>query len=357
MNSNPSEHRKACAKKRGCLFSHAVTRAATAATIILTLALGSCSSPDTRRSYRNADDALADYSAFCASLHKKASASTEELVKAVNEWRELDDSVSVALAHDTISAHNESYFALHDSITEKMMTLVDSRKRELKDYLDVVYGVRNVKMDSANARFMESIHRFYAAMDSVPTYRLDKASTVKAYEKVLDDAARKGFHTRQDLFNFLREEDRAFRSFLCHLPSLGNVPLVKVRDMTKELMDEMIELAQEERPLFSADEIVVLLSMRNNRRLMQNALQCVNDIRAGKVGRGDQSTAYTWMLLQPWVSFDACSYATMSNAQWKTMYLLAAEAPKALRQLKGSEFPIKMDDLPSLLIKTYLSTL
>lgn len=334
-------------------------RRTSAATILISLILilGSCSPPDIRKSYHNVDDALADYSHFCAGLANKKSVSTADLTKTVVDWCCLDDSVEVALAHDTVTAHITSYLNLRDSISIQLMRLVDSRKRELKDYLDVVRGVESSHPDTTQAKFVGQAQRFFASLDSLPIYDLDKRQTVQTYERLLTNTRNRGFRSQKELYDFLRQEDRAFRSFLRHLPTLGDVPLTKVRDTTKELMADIMRLSQSDRPVFSADELAVLLTLRNNRRLTQNALQCVNDIRASKVSRGDQSTAYTWMLLQPWVTFDAKAYALMDNGQSATMYILASETPRALRSLRGSAFPLKTDELPALLIKTYLSSL
>jgi hypothetical protein len=88
---------------------------------------------------------------------------------------------------------------------------------------------------------------------------------------------------------------------------------------------------------------------------MQNALQCVNDITTGKVGKDEQAAAYMWMLLQPWVSFDSYAFTLMSEAQLKTMRILATQT--CIAKLGYPDFPISPDDLPGLLIKTFITTL
>jgi len=90
---------------------------------------------------------------------------------------------------------------------------------------------------------------------------------------------------------------------------------------------------------------------------MQNALQCVNDITTGKVGKDEQAAAYMWMLLQPWVSFDSYAFTLMSEAQLKTMRILATQTQKCIDKLGNPDFPISPDDLPGLLIKTFITTL
>lgn len=330
--------------------------------LLLALSLSACKDGDSgTKSFPGADAALEDYESFLRSVSKRKALSTSELVSSVLEWKALDDSVSAALFRDSVhtdrAAVDSAYYSLRDSITGKLVSLVDSRRRSLRDYLDVAMTVNRQGLDSLSRQFMMSAHRFYAAMDSVPVFGMDNVSTIRRYEDILDDASRRGFRDKRDLFMFLRNEDRAFRSFLAHLPTLGDIPLAKVRDGSSALMREMIGLCQGDTPSFSTSEIVILLTMRNNRRLLQNALQCVNDINNRKVKGGDQAAAYLWMLLQPWISFDGFSLSLMSDAQVGIMQVLATETPKCIVKLGNPQFPIDTEELPSLLIKTTITNL
>lgn len=330
--------------------------------LLLALSLSACKDGDSgTRSFPGADAALEDYKSFLCSVSQRKALSTSELVSSVLEWKALDDSVSAAMFRDSVhtdrAAVDSAYFSLRDSITDRLASLVDGRKRSFQDYLDFALAVNRPGLDSLSRQFMMSAHRFYASMDSVPVFGLDNVSTIRRYEDILDDAARRGFRDKRDLFTFLRNEDRAFRSFLGHLPTLGDIPLAKVRDGSSALMKEMIGLCQGDKPSFTTSEVVILLTMRNNRRLLQNALQCVNDINNRKVKGGDQSAAYLWMLLQPWVSFDGFALSLMSDAQTGTLRTLAAETPKCIVRLGKPQFPIDTDELPSLLIKTTITNL
>lgn len=330
--------------------------------VVLALSVSGCKgdAPKTE-SFPGADDALAGYGAFLHSIPEHKAFSTTKLASSVREWKTLDDSVCAAMFRDSVhtdrAAVDSAYFSLRDSITGKLASLVDGRKRSLRDYLDFAMAVNRPGLDSLSRQFMMSAHRFYASMDSVPVFSLDNVSTIRRYEDILDDAARRGFRDKRDLFMFLRNEDRAFRSFLGHLPTLGDIPLAKVRDGSSALMKEMIGLCQGDTPPFSTSEIVILLTMRNNRRLLQNALQCVNDINNRKVRGGDQAAAYLWMLLQPWISFDGFALSLMSDAQVGVMQVLATETPKCIDKLGNPKFPIDTDELPSLLIKTTITNL
>lgn len=329
---------------------------------LLGMLVSACNGSDSEaKSFSDANAALEDYEAFLRSVSKQKTLSNSELVSSVLEWKALDDSVTAAMFRDSVHTNravvDSTYFSLRDSITDKLTSLVDSRKRSFQDYLDFSLAVNRPRLDSLSNQLMMSAHRFYASMDSVPVFNMDNVSTIHRYEDILDDATRRGIHTKRDLFLFLRNEDRAFRSFLVHLPTLGGIPLAKVRDSSSALMKEMVELCQGDNPAFTTSEVVILLTMRNNRRLLQNALQCVNDINNRKVKGGDQAAAYLWMLLQPWISFDGFALSLMSEAQIGTLKILATETPKCVVKLGKPQFPIDTDELPSLLIKTTITNL
>jgi hypothetical protein len=343
--------------------------------VAMLLTLVSCgSNTDTQhKAYSNSSEALADYASYLDRISAKKNVATKELVDLVKEWKVLDDTIanqffSAAYSEASTDA-DSSYVSLREQILESFANMVDTRQRSLEDYLDVVTNVHpSTPTTAAQDSLVTSMHHFYSSMDGTNTFGLGNAATVVRYEQILSEALAKGLHTKPDVFTFLKAEDRAFRSFLEHLPTLGNIPLIKVRDNTSLLLKQIVELAADSDGVFTPEEVVTIITMRNTRRLTQNAQQCVKDISAGKVGRAgggkiakagkdDQATAYMWMLLQPWVSFDTYAFTLMSNDQLKTMRQLAQQTPKCIIRLGNPDFPISPDELPNLLIKTFITTL
>jgi len=312
-------------------------------------------------SYSTPEEALKDYSSCLSRIASKEKADIHELVKLAGEWKTLDDTLSArfftSYGTATPARGDSVYTCLRDSIVGELCRLAESRRRSLADYLVLVSSVRQSPSDTLTSGLVSSFHHFYGAMDNTPTYGLDNKGTIVRYEQFLSDALDRDLKSKADVFTFLRGEDLAFRSFLCHLPTLGNIQLAGVRDNTILMMKRIVELASEDRRIFTPTEMVVILTMRNNRRLLQNAQQCVNDIRAGKIGKDGRSSAYLWMLLQPWISFDSLSFSFMSDAQMNTMRILAAKTSGCISRLGNPKFPIDTEELPALLIRAYLSTL
>jgi hypothetical protein len=331
--------------------------------VVVLLSLVGCKgkTETTVPTYSSPAAALKDYDSYLYRVSGTKNATTKELISLVQEWKTIDDAVAAtffANAYTDDATDSDScYVSKREQVIDGFVRLVDTRKRTFSDYLDVVTAIRTIRPDTATQSLTESVHRFYASMDKTPTYKGSSAAIIRRYEQTLSDALDNGIRTKPEVFTFLRAEDRAFRSFLEHLSTMGTLQLTKVRDNTSLVLKQVVELSDEKVEVFTPKEMMTILTMRNNRRLLQNALQCVNDIRSGKVGKNEQSAAYLWMLLQPWVSFDAHAFSLMSEAQLKTLRILATETPRCIDRLGNPDFPLDPDELPALLMKTYISTL
>ena len=307
-----------------------------------------------------AEEAMAAYNDFFLSLKGKKDADTDEIISLTKEWRKLDAAVSFAMSSDTTNsthAHtNGNHIALGDSIALQMAHLINSQKRSFADYLSVVCGLNDVEVDSLSQRLVGSVHQFYHHASTIPVYKGSGKEVIRKYNGLLESTLAKGLQTKKDVIGFLRQEDVAFRSFLLHLPSLssGNTPLDGITRNTEEVMRGIIGLADKDRPVFGKSEVVILLAMRNNRRLLQNAEACVDGLPRLRLTDNGQAAAYLWMILQPWISFDSFAYALMDEEQLHTMEKLAERTSPALAKLKGIDFPLDVEGLPALLMETFI---
>ena len=280
----------------------------------------------------------------------------EELIALVQEWRELEASVLATLERDTTAHADARHISLGDSINIQMSRLIDSRKWSYSDYLAVVRELNNVEMDSVSQKLVASVHLFYHDTGTAAPLKISAKEVIGKYNRLLDGSLAKGIRTKQDVIDFLRKEDVAFRSFLLHLPTLstGNISLEGITRETGEIMHGIISLSANEYPVLGKSEVVILLAMRNNRRLLQNAEACIESLHRLPRTDNGQATAYQWMILQPWISLDGFAYALMDDEQMRTMEKLAEQTPKALGKLEGADFPLDADRLPTLLIKTFI---
>lgn len=316
--------------------------------------------PSHKDDLTTAEEAVAAYNDFFQSLKGRRNTGTDEIISLTKEWRKLDAAVSFALLSDTANnrhAHaNGNHIALGDSIALQMAHLINNQKRSFADYLAVIRGLNDVEMDSMSQKLAGSVHLFYRKASAIPVYKGSGKEVIRMYNKLLEGTLAKGLRTKEDAIDFLRQEDVAFRSFLFHLPSLssGNTPLDGITRNTGKVIRGIIGLAGKEQPVFGKSEVVILLTMRNNRRLLQNAEACVDGLSRLHITDNGQAAAYLWMILQPWISFDSFAYALMDEEQLHSMEKLAERMPQTLAKLKGIDFPLETEELPTILMKTFI---
>ena len=329
-------------------------------TLIFTLSfmatlLASCQ-PASNDSPGSVGDALASYNELFTAIKSNKAVNVEELISLVQKWRELEAAVSATLENDTTAHADARHISLGDSIKIQMSRLIDSRTWSYSDYLVVVRELNDIEMDSVSQKLAVSVHLFYHDVGTAAPLKGSAKEVIDKYNRLLDGSLAKGIRTKHDAIDFLRKEDVAFRSFLHHLSTLstGNIPLDGITKKTAEVMHGFISLSAEEHRVYGKSEVVILLAMRNNRRLLQNAEACVESLhRLRRVSNG-QATAYLWMILQPWISLDGFAYALMDEEQMRTMEKLAEMTPKALDKLEESDLPLDADGLPALLVKTFI---
>lgn len=123
-----------------------------------------------------------------------------------------------------------------------------------------------------------------------------------------------------------------FRIFLTHLDGLTGED---VSDLTKdtERCCSLVFLAAEKKEI-SYRDAMIYMAMRTNRRIIQNAVACLNDIRGDKVKSRAQAFGYACMILQPYISMDGICMALLSGYEKRSCATLRN---RRLRLLPGWE--------------------
>ena len=108
-----------------------------------------------------------------------------------------------------------------------------------------------------------------------------------------------------------------------------------------------------------AKDVVVYMSMRTVRRLLQNSVECVNNINSLEMRNKAQGNAYIWMIIQPFISIDQFSLATMTPQERSKFEYIISNLPKSKRF--AQIFDIKQRELnyllPQQLLKIYVLSL
>lgn len=328
--------------------------------LLFLLFLPGCSSKGNHH-FQDSNEAINAYSNLLHKIRRYDQASTDFIVDLACEWQTVSDSVFACINRDSINNRNyhakSAYGVINDSIMIEVERLIDSSSRNFKDYYHVLDKLSNWKLPEEVESLVVSGHVFFHSMDSVTIHPVDKRHTIQIYENTLNSALAQSIRSKQDILHFLKSEDVAFRLFLYHLSSWGDMSLTDIKTKTEQQTQHIFESSSRQQPIMSKSEIVVLMTMRNNRRLLQNANTCVTDVHKLSFKDSNQATAYLWMLLQPWLSIDGFSYTLLSQEEKESLGKLAAEMPQAFSKFEAGRFPIDLNDLPSLLIKAYLGNI
>lgn len=87
-----------------------------------------------------------------------------------------------------------------------MGRLIDKRQWAFTDYLTIIESLNRVEVDTFSLPLVASAHRFYAGLDSVPTYGTNAEQTVALYQKMLERTLKDGFRSKADIITFCRRK-------------------------------------------------------------------------------------------------------------------------------------------------------
>ena len=321
----------------------------------------SCSQKNTGPHFETSGEAITAYREFLSEIQNTESMEWEDLAGSIASWQELRDSVSAALQRDTLrQAHNypeETFRAVHSSIAAEYQRLALAKPRT---YREVLYlkeqGTpaerrRNLRQQS------EQLQPFFTSLDTLPLYNDTPGQVLARYDRFLSATLEHGIADKKQFLNYLRNEDVLFRSYLLHLSELAGTSMAGITDKTERCCLLVMQAA--DNPSFTTSEAVQYLTIRTNRRLLQNAAACMKDISAGKLKSPEQAQAYLWMMLQPLMGMDGDCIAMLTPEQKETVYEVADNMPAAIDSLCAVlDYDRRhLDEMPMLLLKIHLSTL
>ena len=197
---------------------------------------------------------------------------------------------------------------------------------------------------------------FFNSLDSIPIYNFKSTRVTSVYLDFLTLANKKGFHRKEDLLNFIREEDRLFRTFLVHINETGNHDMQEIIKSTEKCCLQVFQSA--ERKELSYRDALVYMTMRTNRRLILNARQCVSDVKQGKITTPNKARAYMWMLVQPYTSIDGLGIALLTTKDHSLINKTADDTQHTIDRL-GKILQIDKErtkELPALFMKIIVTT-
>lgn len=286
-------------------------------------------------SFSSSQDALDGCKKQLQLLQQKQDASIEELSSLTSTWLEVQDSAYSAFGRDSSlnlkSPMAVAYFKQHTAMQKEKMEKSDI-------YRDAV--------------------KYYEKLDDYPIYS-SLQETMSAYSSLLSSA--KPFRQGDELIKFIALEDKCFRSLMKYLSQVKPENLQQLTVATTRVFDGLYSSVGTQ-----ADEVndrtMLYLSMRFNRRIVQNALACKDDILSRKRLSTEQKANYRWMLIQPFMAIDDYSAAVLTKEQGEQLLSLSDDLPGLLERLDAKKHVRDKENnltevLSDYFLKSYLSSI
>ena len=271
-----------------------------------------------------------------SSLQRVTDVKPEAAAFIIADWRLLKDSVYAAFERDTVMVRTNpalatAYLNLEDSIIKEINRIFSIQKFSLSD-------ITTIKINSAQKystlRQSDTFHQaitFYDAMDTTPVYA-DAETTLHEYDLLLQTDTLK---TEGDLYTFIQKEDRCFRSLLAHLTAISQDDLQTIAEQTSRLLDGLYSTVIARPDNETNKRLLIYLTLRYNRRILQNADACMDDVLNEKELTSEQIVNYRWMLIQPYIALDFFSSSLLTEQQAERLTTIAAQLPKLLLIIDG----------------------
>ena len=340
--------------------------------IVIAAFLASCGKKGESLEFKTAQEAVNACKKELSDIKKQKGNDLATVGKLASHWLTLQDSCyNVFLRDSTFDYDGEiacDFVAVSDSIRDKIIEKATSRPRTLQEVVKLKLATAQNRARLIESKDYKDVEKFYKGLDKNPTLKtLDR--TIREYNAFLDaflDA--ETISAKEDkLCNFIAKEDMYFRSLMAFLPEVTEKQLQEITDKTARVFDKIgnQQHIKSKDDVKIADRILLYLTIRFNRRIIQNAEACQRDVRSN-IELTDMMTAnYRWMLMQPLMGIDNMDMAAITEDQEKAMMSLAADLPMLLIYVDGKDFSsIPQDEamkltqlLSSFFLKSHLKSI
>ncbi len=322
--------------------------------------LFSCSS-ENGLNFNSNDDAIKAYQSYLHETRDTKTTNTRDFCERLNSWKEMTDTVFHYLAKDSAFQKDrklaESFAEIHDSIRYEMLRLTETWRYSYNDVLTIKQTTSDFHNDKELQGAVSEAQPFFQSLDSIQIIDADKKQVLTNYRSLLKATVTKGISSRADMLSYISKEDVLFRSFLSHLYEMDNEPLSDITHNTESICLNIFIAASEGK--IPARDVMVYMSMRTVRRLPQNSSVCISDINHQKMKSKAQGNPYLWMIIQPFISIDQCSIATLTPQEQSNFNYIISQLPKSVSFAKTFDIDQRSLNylLPQQLLKMYVLSL
>lgn len=333
------------------------------AVAVMSLVIFSCSSKKIY-SFNNPDEAMKVCREKLTELKHIQKCDIDDLSDIIKDWTYLRDSSYICLARSipTESTENSNlaldYFKLTDSIRTEITRIATSEKRSMKDIVDLKIQSSIARDTTLNKKTYEDAVSLFESFDNTNLIT-NKDELLKGYKKLLT-SDKNILSNSNKISNFLKEEDRYFRSWLNMILQIPNEDLQYITEETINLFQNLNDRIEKTNGQLN-EYLSTILNMRFNRRIIQNAKTCVDNINRGANLNEEQKSNFRWMLIQPFTVLDERLVSVLTKDQIKDLQEIGEDFPAILSKIEGNDNDqdraSKLSDiLCSYFLKYYLKT-
>lgn len=311
--------------------------------------------------FENSGDALKACYANLEKLRSTKDADIQRVVDFTNNWQELQDSSYAAFSRDsTARLHSPvalAFFSIADSTRIELSRLAFSEPRSLRDVMYLKLNTAKDRDKITNSKEWKEAVDFYNDLDDKKE-TMGLSQTIAGYNALLDHAS--NFKTEGEMKKFISQEDVFYRSLMDKLNAVSQQDLENLTQKTQIMFDNFYQRVGHKADAVN-DRTMFILTMRFNRRIIQNVIACREDILNNKKLDKMQRANYRWMIIQPFLTLDEYSCAMLTDDQRKILLQISDELPELLNRIddknnnkNNAEMISKV--LTNYFLKSYITT-
>lgn len=284
--------------------------------------------------YGSPEEAIADCRHELYRLKSLKTVDIDDLYDIMAVWDMKRDTISNMLEREKDTARFETlvhgFFSLSDSVQDEIHRLAYSNKRSIEEILYLQLKDDTRRTEITKSTLYKSIESFYNSLDNV-VVDSKKEGVVEEYSKLFKETDK--IRVEADFMDFLSKEDYCFRWLLGKLTEVSTEQLVELTQLTEGFLNSFVSSVRNQSPKNQIERIEMLLLMRLNRRVIQNAITCRDIVYMGRKLTQEQANCFRWMIMQPFLSIGRREADLLTPLQIKELKLLAMESPKLMKRL------------------------
>lgn len=311
--------------------------------LFMTIIITACSNGNNYH-FETPKDALKACESELNNLFRKKKVDIKELTEITNRWIALQDSsihcIATTVNTDDYAPVINSFFKVSDSIRSQITALAYSLPRTMNDVIYLRVNITDGRENIEENEDYEKALDFYESLDKNNIIDSPEEA-MKAYQELFKriDQVKK----ENDLLEYIKEEDRCFRSLLKHQASVKPEIVEEISEETEDFFNKL-QYAVSKQNEAQNKRLLAFLNIRINRRMIQYAEAYVSDIEKGVKITDESRETYRWAILQPYMTIDKYMAAYLSRKQKESLMEIGRKLPEYLSYIDELQTQITKKD-------------